>query len=633
MSDVDPLAELQTEARNPASARLDELTSVELVALMNAEDATVAAAVATQSRAVAQAIDAIAARLAAGGRLVYLGAGTSGRLGVVDASECPPTFQSPPTQVVGLIAGGPGAMFQAVEGAEDSAGLGASDLDNLGVTANDVVCGIAASGRTPYVLGAIAYAQSVGAFTIAVVCNAESELGRVVDLAIAPVVGPEILSGSTRLKAGTATKLVLNMLTTGAMVRLGKTYGNLMVDLKASNVKLMARANRLVRTVAHVETAEADALLTDCGGEVKTAIVSKLAGLSPDAARQRLRESGGRIGPVVAGLARGTPVVGGRLHRPDLVLGVDGGGTNTVALLADRATGVVLGRGVSGPSNIQSVGVEAGLKALDAAIDRAFAAANLPRAKVGSIALGLAGIDRQEGLDVIHGWASRQDVADRLRTANDATLLLAAGTPDGWGLAVIAGTGSIAFVRSATGAVGRCGGWGHTLGDDGSAYLLALNGLRAACRAADRIGSATELLPKFLARMNLAGAPDLIPAIYRGPWDRAAIAGMAPVVLEAAEAGDAVAGAIVTAEATELAHTAAAAVRNLGLPATLPVALAGGLLVGSAAYRGAFLAALAADGVTPAPATLVRDPACGAVILARLKTLTPSAGPARCPPT
>ena len=190
MSDVDPLAELQTEARNPASARLDELTSVELVALMNAEDATVAAAVATQSRAVAHAIDAIAARLAAGGRLIYLGAGTSGRLGVVDASECPPTFQSPPSQVVGLIAGGPGAMFQAVEGAEDSAGLGASDLDNLGVTANDVVCGIAASGRTPYVLGAIAYAQSVGAFTIAVVCNAESELGRAADLAIAPVVGP-----------------------------------------------------------------------------------------------------------------------------------------------------------------------------------------------------------------------------------------------------------------------------------------------------------------------------------------------------------------------------------------------------------------------------------------------------------
>ncbi len=632
MHPVDPLAELQTEARNPASARLDELTSVELVALMNAEDATVAAAVATQSRAVAQAIDVIAARLADGGRLIYLGAGTSGRLGVVDASECPPTFQSPPSQVVGLIAGGPGAMFQAVEGAEDSPELGAADLRTLSVTAKDVVCGIAASGRTPYVLGAIAYARSVGAFTIAVVCNAESELERAAELAIAPVVGPEILSGSTRLKAGTATKLVLNMLTTGAMVRLGKTYGNLMVDLKASNVKLKARANRLVRTVAGVKTAEADALLTDCGGEVKTAIVAKLAGLTPDAARQRLRDSGGRIGPVVAGVGRATAVVTGRPHRPDLVIGVDGGGTNTVALLADRATGAVLGRGVSGPSNIQSVGVEAGLKALDAAIDRAFAAANLPRAKVGSIALGLAGIDRQEGLDVIHGWAARAEVADRLRTANDATLLLAAGTPDGWGLAVIAGTGSIAFVRSATGEVGRCGGWGHTLGDEGSAYLLALNGLRAACRAADRVGPATELLPKFLTRMNLAGAPDLIPAIYRGPWDRAAIAGMAPVVLEAAESGDAVAGGIVRAEATELAHTAAAAVRNLGLPATLPVALAGGLLVGSAAYRAAFLAALTADGVTPAPATLVRDPACGAVILARAGEPTATASIAGEPP-
>ncbi len=621
----DPLAELQTEARNPASARLDELTSVELVALMNAEDATVAAAVGMQARAIAQAIDAVAARLAAGGRLIYLGAGTSGRLGVVDASECPPTFQSPPTQVVGLIAGGPGAMFQAVEGAEDSPELGEADLRTLEVAAKDVVCGIAASGRTPYVLGAVAYAKSVGAFTIGVTCNAESDLERAVDLAVVPVVGPEVLSGSTRLKAGTATKLVLNMLTTGAMVRLGKTYGNLMVDLKASNAKLKARANRLVRTVARVEAGAADALLVACGGDVKTAIVAELAGLTPDAARQRLRESGGRIGPVLAGLARATTptVVTGRPHRPDLVLGIDGGGTNTVALLADLATGAVLGRGVSGPSNIQSVGVDQGLKALDACIDRAFAAANLPRARVGAIALGLAGVDRQEGLDIIRGWAERGGVADRLRTANDATLLLAAGTPDGWGLAVIAGTGSIAFARSPAGEVGRCGGWGYTLGDEGSAYMLALRGLRAACRAADRIGAATALLPKFLARMSLAEAPDLIPAIYRGPWDRAAIAGLAPVVLEAAEAGDAVAGEIVRAEATELAATASAAVRNLTLPTRLPVALAGGLLVGSTAYRTAFLDALAAVSIVPDPVTMVADPACGAVILARRSAMLP----------
>ena len=619
MSAVDPLADLQTEARNPASVRLDELTSVGLVALMNAEDATVAAAVGTQSRAVAQAIDAVAARLADGGRLIYLGAGTSGRLGVVDASECPPTFQSPPAQVVGLIAGGPGAMFQAVEGAEDSPELGEADLRELGLTAKDVVCGIAASGRTPYVLGAVAYARSVGAFTVGVMCNPESELERAVDLAIVPVVGPEVLSGSTRLKAGTATKLVLNMLTTGAMVRLGKTYGNLMVDLKASNAKLKARASRLVRTVTHLEAAEADALLADCNGEVKTAIVAGVAGLKADAARRRLREAGGRIGPALGGAGRVvTPPVGvGRPHRPDLVLGIDGGGTNTIALLADAATGAVLGRGVAGPSNIQSVGVEAGLKALDAAIGRAFAAANLSPAKVGAVALGLAGIDRQEGLDIVRGWAERGNVADRLQTANDATLLLAAGTPDGWGLAVIAGTGSIAFVQSAAGEVGRCGGWGYTLGDEGSAYRLALRGLRAACRAADRIGAPTDLLPKFLTRMSLSAAPDLIPAIYRGPWDRAAIAGMAPVVLEAAEAGDEVAGQIVRDEAAELAMTASAAVRNLRLPMALPVALAGGLLVGSAAYRRAFLDALAVVGVVPTPVALVGDPACGAVILAR----------------
>jgi N-acetylglucosamine kinase-like BadF-type ATPase len=226
-------------------------------------------------------------------------------------------------------------------------------------------------------------------------------------------------------------------------------------------------------------------------------------------------------------------------------------------------------------------------------------------------------VDRREGHDVIAGWVTRGAVATQLETANDATLLLAAGTPTGWGLAVIAGTGSIAFVRSESGEVGRAGGWGYTLGDEGSAYMLALRGLRAACRAVDRAGDGTVMLRRFLERMNLGSPPDLIPAVYRGPWDRAAIAGMAPVVLAAADAGDAVAAGIVRDEATDLARTAAAAVRNLGLPGELPVALAGGLLVGSVAYRGAFLEALAALGVTPNPVTCVEAPALGAVVIAR----------------
>ncbi len=324
---MDSLQHLQTEARNPASQRLDELTSIEIVELMNREDSTIAAAVAATSAAIAIAIDALVDRFPRGGRLIYCGAGTSGRLGVLDASECPPTFHTDPSQVVGLIAGGRGAMFVAVEGAEDSPELGESDLKALNLTANDVVCGIATSGRTPYVMGAVAYARAVGALTLGIACNPGSELAAVVDLAIVPVVGPEILSGSTRLKAGTATKLVLNTLTTGAMIRLGKTFGNLMVDLKATNSKLKVRANRIVRTIANLDEPAAAELLRRSQGEVKTAIVMHLGGCVPELARATLREFGGKIKPALAAL--GVEQVGGSL-RADLVLGIDGGGTQTV---------------------------------------------------------------------------------------------------------------------------------------------------------------------------------------------------------------------------------------------------------------------------------------------------------------
>ena len=283
-----------------------------------------------------------------------------------------------------------------------------------------------------------------------------------------------------------------------------------------------------------------------------------------------------------------------------MVLGIDGGASTTTCLLADRSTGAVLGRGDSGPSNIQAVGESAGLRALDEAIDRAFAAAGIAPVKVAAVCLGLAGIDRQEGLDVIHAWADRRSLAKQVSVANDATLLLAAGTPDGWGLAVIAGTGSIAFVKSPGGTIGRCGGWGYLMGDEGSAYRIALEGLRAACRSFDGILPPTQLVPALVKRMGLNEPPDFIPAVYRGPWDKAAIAGLAPLVLELAET-DAVAGEIVRHEARELAKTAAGAVRANGLPVVgLPVALAGGVLTNSELYRGHFLAGLREAGVEPA---------------------------------
>lgn len=235
-----------TESRNPASERIDALTPLEFVRVMNGEDTRVAEAVGREAEPIARSIEVIADRLRRGGRLIYLGAGTSGRLGVLDASECPPTFSTPPEMVIGLIAGGSAALTRAVEGAEDHPEYAVADLRGVSLSAGDVVVGIATSGRTPYVIGGLDYARSVGAFAIGLVCTADSALAASADLMIAPVVGPEIITGSTRLKAGTATKLVLNMLTTGAMVQLGKTYGNLMVDLQATNAKLVARTRRIV---------------------------------------------------------------------------------------------------------------------------------------------------------------------------------------------------------------------------------------------------------------------------------------------------------------------------------------------------------------------------------------------------
>jgi len=299
------LDHLTTEASNPASEDLDELSTLDLVNLINDQDAGVAIAVGQQSVPIAAAIDAVSERLLKGGRLIYFGAGTSGRLGVLDAAECPPTFSSNPNQVIGLIAGGPSAMKVAVEGAEDNPELGAKDLESLELAPNDAVVGIATSGRTPYVIGGLDYARSVGAYAIGLTCNENSELHSHCDLVIAPVVGPEVLSGSTRMKAGTATKMVLNMLSTGAMIRQGKTFGNLMVDLRATNSKLHARAKRIVKAATKLSDEAASCLLLKCNGEVKTAIMVHHTGETVERARILLGEADGHLRRAIVGTTEG----------------------------------------------------------------------------------------------------------------------------------------------------------------------------------------------------------------------------------------------------------------------------------------------------------------------------------------
>jgi N-acetylmuramic acid 6-phosphate etherase len=271
---------------------------------MNGEDSGVPGAVAECLPQIAGAIDAIASRMSRGGRLVYAGAGTAGRLGVLDASECPPTFNTEPSQVVGLIAGGPEAMVTSVEGAEDSKELARRDLDALVLTPDDTVVGISASGRTPYAIGAVEHARALGALTVGLACNRDSALAAAAEHGIEVVVGPELITGSTRLKAGTAQKLVLNMLSTITMVRLGKTFGNLMVDVRASNDKLRARSRRIVALATGAPDEEIEKALSESGGEVKNAILTILAGVDGPTAARLLEESGGHLRAALADAGR-----------------------------------------------------------------------------------------------------------------------------------------------------------------------------------------------------------------------------------------------------------------------------------------------------------------------------------------
>jgi len=312
--DQPALASLLTEARNPATEHLDQLSTLEMLTVINAEDARVAAAVHAELPHIAQAVDAIAARFQQGGRLFYIGAGTSGRLGVLDASECPPTFSVPAGLVQGLIAGGDRALRLSSEHSEDSPEEGAADLAAAGFGAVpkspgaphlasemweergrpvDTLVGIAASGRTPYVLGAMAHARSIGALTIGLSCVPNSALAQAADIAITPATGPEVLTGSTRLKAGTATKLVLNMLSTGVMVRTGATYGNLMVNVRPTNAKLVDRAHRIIAAATGCDMATGATLLEASGHSVKTAIVMQKLGLDRAAAEAKLTAANG----------------------------------------------------------------------------------------------------------------------------------------------------------------------------------------------------------------------------------------------------------------------------------------------------------------------------------------------------
>lgn len=295
------LSKIATEQRNENTLHIDELSTLDMVRLINEEDKKVALAVEKELPNIAAAVDVIADRLAKGGRLIYCGCGTSGRLGVLDAVECPPTYSTAPEQIVALMAGGYPAIFQAVEGAEDEEELGARDLKEINFSKGDVLVGIAASGRTPYVIGAMKYAKSVGASVASVTCCKDSEIDRLADIGIAPMPGPEVVTGSTRMKSGTAQKMVLNMLSTGAMIKLGKVYGNLMVDVKPSNKKLVERCATIVQNATGVSREEARQTLEKCGCRPKTAIVMIENQVDAEKALQMLDAAQGHVSAAISG--------------------------------------------------------------------------------------------------------------------------------------------------------------------------------------------------------------------------------------------------------------------------------------------------------------------------------------------
>ena len=289
------LGKLTTESRNKNTLDIDKVSTIEMLTKINEEEKKVAIAVEKEIPQIANAIDKTVERMQSGGRLIYIGAGTSGRLGILDASECPPTYGVSEELVQGVIAGGHKAIFRAQEGAEDSKELAVKDLKERNLNENDVVVGIAASGRTPYVIGALEYANEIGALTVSVTCNADSEVSKCAKISIAPVVGPEVVTGSTRLKSGTAQKLVLNMLSTGSMIKLGKVYGNLMVDVQTTNEKLVERAKKIVSEATGLSIEESTKVLNETNFDVKLAIFMVLSNLDKNEAKAKLDEAKGYI--------------------------------------------------------------------------------------------------------------------------------------------------------------------------------------------------------------------------------------------------------------------------------------------------------------------------------------------------
>ncbi|EXJ96522.1 hypothetical protein A1O1_01648 [Capronia coronata CBS 617.96] len=505
----DDLACLQTEERNPKSFDIDQVSTVELCQIINHEDATIATAVSRCIPVIAAAIDVLARRVRRGGRVIYVGAGTSGRLGVLDASEIPPTYSAPEGQFIGLIAGGDVAIRHAQEGAEDDVDAAVQDLQSIKIDGRvDSVVGIATSGRTPYVLSSLSFAKSLGCASIGVACVEPSAMSQSehVDFMISPVVGAEVVTGSTRMKAGTATKMVLNMLSTGTMIRIGKTYGNMMVDLKATNLKLRQRARNILRSVCGPlcpnSDTELDALLDSCGGSVKLAIAKLSLGLPVSEAQERLTAADGVLSKVLQPASLSPELGLPHEARSDFVLCVDGGGSKCAAAVISLDGTGTHGYGEAGGCNVTDVGVDKAIAEIELAVQRACCAHPQIRGRPWKPSLfatawvALAGYDRKEiaiAVDQTLEALFQRPIGNSLKVTNDTQLLATSAAGQGEAdsvVVLVAGTGSVAMCyqrdQGRLVRTGRSNGWGYLLGDDGSGFDMGRQAIRAALLALDK---------------------------------------------------------------------------------------------------------------------------------------------------
>ncbi|KAI2957749.1 hypothetical protein CBS147323_8855 [Aspergillus niger] len=612
--DVLDLSGLQTEAINEHTSNIDRVSTLQMCTMINDEDKTVAESVTACLEDIALAIDMLVPRVRVGGRVIYVGAGTSGRLGILDSSEILPTFAVPPTQFVGLIAGGDAAIRQAQEGAEDSITAGRDDLAAMNLNGEqDSIIGIAASGRTPYVLGALEYAKSLGCLTLGVACVSPSEMGQSgnLDIMIAPLPGAEVVTGSTRLKAGTATKLVLNMLSTGTMIKAGKTYGNMMIDLIASNQKLKQRSRNILRRVSRrcstMTDQDLDDLLARCGGRVKVALLVADKGVSVKESREQLEMAEGVLAKVIATEDKApvkTPLINGFKHHRS-ALCIDGGGSKCAAVVGDTSGNI--GKGVAGPCNLRTDGeFEASVDAVVTAAREAFG--NIPNStnhingindstdphlsfitnhgqSFDSIWIASAGMDRPGMRERVQAAVAQRlnlNKSIQMRVTNDVDLLAAAMArhpeiPSS--LVVIAGTCSIAIRYAYNNddivprRVARAGGWGHLLGDEGAGYAIGRQAIRKTLFSLDNIKLARQksglstlglkivnIFSNYSSKGNDDALDiDLLSNVLMASEDKSAksrIAGIAQTILDLAGTGDAEAVGIIAQQVSRFVdHT------------------------------------------------------------------------------